>query len=130
MGWNLLHPNAGFYTWDRVIWGTSRNWEMSGWRAALQKRIWGCWLAVNPVSPEGKPHPGVQQTQPHQPVRGDHPTVSSTGVASPRTLNAVLGPTIEKGCKGPWMHPEGSNKAGDRAGRNILRGTAEDFGTV
>ncbi|KAK4828320.1 hypothetical protein QYF61_025332 [Mycteria americana] len=23
---------------------TSLNWERSGWRAALQKGVWGCWL--------------------------------------------------------------------------------------
>lgn len=72
----------------------ARNCEMSDWRAALQERVWGCWSAVSPVSPAGKPHPGVHQPQHHQPVRGDHPTVLSVGVASPQTLHAVLGPTI------------------------------------
>lgn len=60
--------------------------------------------------------------------RGDYPTVSSIGAASPWIPHAVLGPTIQEGCEGPPMCPEENNKDGERAGRNILWGVAEDFG--
>jgi len=75
-----------------------------------------------PGSQVGKPHPGVHQIQYSQPVRrGDYPAVFSLGVASSRVLYAVLGPTIQEGCEGPWMCPEEeSNKAGERAGRSVL----------
>jgi len=73
----------------------------------------------------------VHQAQHNQPVkRGDHPAAVSAGVASPGVLCAVLDPTISDECEGPWMHPEGSNKAGERAGRNVLGGAAKDFGLV
>ena len=42
MAWNWTRPNAEFCPWDGVTPGTSINWERSGWRAALQKGIWGC----------------------------------------------------------------------------------------
>lgn len=43
----------------------------------------------------GQTHPGVHQTQHHQPVRrGDHPAVLSSGAVSPGELWAVLGRTI------------------------------------
>jgi len=70
---------------------TGTNFERSGWREALQKGIWGAGQqqapqepAASPGSPEGKPHPGVHQTQHNRPVRrGDRPPAFSTEVASP-----------------------------------------------
>ena len=50
--------------------------------------------AVCPGSQEGKPHPGVHQTQHSQLVKNDYLAVFSTGVASPGVLCAVLGPTV------------------------------------
>lgn len=97
MALNQTRTNAVFYTWDGVT-------------AALQKGIWGCWLAGGATgvinvcalgSQGGKPHPGVHQTQHHQFVkRGDYPTLFSTGAASPWVLCAVQVPTILKGCEG------------------------------
>ncbi|PKU43369.1 rna-directed dna polymerase from mobile element jockey-like [Limosa lapponica baueri] len=71
--------------------GTSINWERTGWRAAPQEGIWGCWWAagtcesaVSPGSQEHKPYPRVHQAQHKQLVkRGDRSTVFSFGVASP-----------------------------------------------
>lgn len=41
---------------------TSINWEVSGWRAGLQKRIWECSLTA------GKSHPAIHETHiPSQP---------------------------------------------------------------
>jgi len=52
--------------------------EGAGLQQAQQKP------AVFPGSQEGKPHPGVHQTQHNQPVmRENHPAVFSVGVASP-----------------------------------------------
>ena len=91
-GMKLNKNKCQLCTWDRVTLNTSLNWESSSWRAALQKGMWGCRLtggsrrvsSVCPGSQEGKPHPGVQQTQHNQPVkRGDCPAVFSIGVASP-----------------------------------------------
>ena len=33
----------------RVTLGTSINWDSSGWRAALQKGIWGCWSTAGSI---------------------------------------------------------------------------------
>jgi len=71
--------------------GTSKSQERSGWRAALQKGIWGCCMTSGstgtssvPRQPRGKLHPGVHQTQRNQTVkRSDYPVAFSTGVASP-----------------------------------------------
>ena len=58
--------------------------------------------AVCSGSQEGKPHPGVHQTQHNQPIkRGDYPTGHSVGAASPQVVCALLGPTIQEGCEGP-----------------------------
>lgn len=80
MAQNQTRTNAVFCTLDGVT-------------AAVQKGIWGCWLAggatgVTSVcalgSQEGKSHPGVHQTQHHQLVkRGDYPILFSIGAASP-----------------------------------------------
>lgn len=57
---------------------TSINWEVSGWRAGLQKRIWECSLTA------GKSHPAIHETQHPQPARrGDHPALFNVGAASP-----------------------------------------------
>jgi len=71
--------------------GRSINWQRSGWGAALQKVIWGCWFTAGlmgvssvPGSWEAKPHPGMHQTQHNQPVkRQDHLSVFSIAEASP-----------------------------------------------
>lgn len=77
--------------------------------------------AVCPGSQESKPHPGGHQTQYKQPVkRGDYPTAFSVGTASPGILCAVLAPPIQKEVQVVKMHPEMSNKSGDKSGRNVL----------
>ena len=102
-----MRTTAGFFIWDGVNSGTNVNCEGSGWRAALQKGIWVCLLtvaqyesAVCPGSQEGKPHPGVHQTQSNQPVkRGVYPAVFTVGSASSLwVLCAGLCPTIGLAC--------------------------------
>lgn len=52
VAWSLA--NTRFCTWDRVMLGTSVNWERSGWRPALQKWIWGCSSAAAQCEPAGR----------------------------------------------------------------------------
>lgn len=66
-----------------VLLGISVNWERRAWRAALYRAIWQCRSAATQWEPtmcpgcqEGKPYPGVHQTQHNQPVRrGECPAV-------------------------------------------------------
>ena len=88
--------------------GTIINWERSGWRAALQKGIWGCWLTAAQYgsaacrgSQEGKQHPGVHQTQRNQPAGEMIIPLRSALLWSHLQHCAVLGPTIEGGGEGP-----------------------------
>ncbi|PKU38261.1 rna-directed dna polymerase from mobile element jockey-like [Limosa lapponica baueri] len=46
VAWNLTRTNVRFCTWDEVTLGTNINQERSGWKADLQKEIWGCWLTA------------------------------------------------------------------------------------
>ena len=40
---------------DRAMWDTSTDWERSGWRAALQKGIWGGWLTAASIGVSSVP---------------------------------------------------------------------------
>lgn len=96
-----------------VLVGSSSGWVSSVW----------------PGSQEGKPHPGVHQTQHHQLWLGSscwiQPwhglTLSPVCSAGPHSLTRV-GRSLDG--------PEEDNRAGGRAGRHILWGAAEGSGFV
>lgn len=89
------------------------------------------WVSrVCPGTQRAKPHAGVHQAQHDQTTnRGDCPAALALG-SSASVLCAVLGPTCQEGCEGPWMHPEEASKADDRDRNNILWGADENFGLV
>ena len=45
--WSSTSSRARSCTWVRAIPGTNTGWGMSGLRAALQRRTWGCWWMKN-----------------------------------------------------------------------------------
>jgi len=49
---------------DGVMPGISINWEVRGWRAALQKGTWGCWLAAGSTGASPVPWQPGGQTAP------------------------------------------------------------------
>lgn len=60
----------------------------------------------------------AHQTQHHQPVKIIQ--LFNIAVASFGILHAVLGLIIREGSEGLCMHSEDGNKAGERAGRQVL----------
>lgn len=99
--------------WRWLYLSTSINWERSAWRAALQKGVWGCWLAegsmwVSHVSW----HPRSQTTS-WGASNAASPACQKwwlslcglIGVASPWLLYAVLCPKIWEGYEVSSMRP-------------------------
>ena len=42
--WTSTRPSARSWTWDGAISSPNKGWVENGWKAALRRRTWGCWL--------------------------------------------------------------------------------------
>ena len=115
-----------FCPWDAINLGTSISRERSVCRAALQKGSEGAgWQQLRvissacPGSQEGKPHPGVHQTQHHQLSFGSSCWIQPwCSLALSPVGSAGLHRLTRVGRS--WNGPEKNNRAGGRAGRHIL----------
>lgn len=47
--WKSTKENVRFWTWDEAMSDTCKKQEISGWRAAQKKRMWGCCLTAGSV---------------------------------------------------------------------------------
>jgi len=50
---SLMRTSAGFCTWEEETLAIGTCWGSKGWRAALQKGIWGDLLSVTAAGPKG-----------------------------------------------------------------------------
>lgn len=110
-------------------------WALSGWRAALHRRTWGCWseyeLAMCTFSLETQEYHGLHQENcEHQVKGGDPPTVlhsHETPICSATSSSGA--PNLGKAWS-CWSKSRGGLKDAQRDGALILWSEAETAGFV